>query len=754
MRIFKRLRGPKLGTKIVLLGLLVLVIPTWISNRQLVELERILIQAQSQTQLKTAQGISSLFNGREDLFQNLPLSLDDYEALFANPMQNPIRFDGKDNDWEELDGKQRNFGLESGSTGDAGFELTLGERDGQLNVLMKIRDQDAVLRDENTLRLDSADHVRLKYIQASGEDARVTLTFPEGGVITAYDMDVDWKFSNSGPPNNNIQGHVTHSDSGYLLEFRMPLDMLGSRRYFGLSFVDVDDEVSREVRTIIQTLPRADKAGFNLVVRRSPELLNIVEGLGYSGARIVIIDSDKRVRAQTGSLNSLRANTPDGNWIASVRNRVQTLQRYINQLSSTDDVTTQGENAEQITEQLVQSALAGAPAVLRRTALILQDSSDVDGKKLEQEIIMAAHPIISKDRILGTVIVEQNIDEIATFQRNAAEQIILLSTSGLLIVFLALLTFAGRLAWRIRNLRRETSRSIDERGRLRPDALKSEINASDEIGDLARSVSGLLAKLHQHNRFLENMPRTLRHEINNPLNTLSTSLQNLAEEAPEIQNSRYLESAKRGVLRIGAIVQNLADAANLEEALQSEEVEIIDVHKLIENYVTNCNISHKGVQFQFRGSNAPIYACVADYRIEQLLDKLIDNAIDFHRSNSAIKVQVDTYRGYLQIAVANRGPTLPHDDEESLFDSMVSHRRDGPQNKLHFGLGLYVVRIIAEYHGGNVRAMNLVDGSGVAVVVQLPLAQPPGATHIRAFDNIIASRTPSADHRLQNLKAS
>jgi K+-sensing histidine kinase KdpD len=56
---------------------------------------------------------------------------------------------------------------------------------------------------------------------------------------------------------------------------------------------------------------------------------------------------------------------------------------------------------------------------------------------------------------------------------------------------------------------------------------------------------------------------------------------------------------------------------------------------------------------------------------------------------------------------------------------MVSHR--GPQNRLHFGLGLYVVRIIAEYHGGLVRAMNLTDGSGVAIVVQLPLAETPAS---------------------------
>ena len=107
-------------------------------------------------------------------------------------------------------------------------------------------------------------------------------------------------------------------------------------------------------------------------------------------------------------------------------------------------------------------------------------------------------------------------------------------------------------------------------------------------------------------------------------------------------------------------------------------------------------------------------------QLMEALDKIIDNAIDFHRSKSPIKVQLDAYRDYLQISVANRGPILPGNSEESLFESMVSHR--GPDNRLHFGLGLYVVRLIAEYHGGNVRAMNLTDRSGVAIMIQLPIA--------------------------------
>jgi len=57
---------------------------------------------------------------------------------------------------------------------------------------------------------------------------------------------------------------------------------------------------------------------------------------------------------------------------------------------------------------------------------------------------------------------------------------------------------------------------------------------------------------------------------------------------------------------------------------------------------------------------------------------------------------------------------------ENIFDSMVSARESNPDNRLHFGIGLFVVRVIAEHHGGNVSAANLPSGQGVTIRVTLP----------------------------------
>ncbi len=725
MKLLPRLRGPRLSTKLVLLGLALLVIPSF-SYRQLAQMESLLVQIQSQALLLNAEGISTLFNGREDLFNDLPLNTEQFEPLFAHPLPGNIRLDAATDDWDQalLDDFLR-FPRDAAEGRDGSFSLLLGERADQLYALMRVTDETLVYRDTEYLRLDNADHVRLSFIRQDGEEGRISLVLTPSeadapATATGFVMDEQWRFAATGAADNRIQGRlVPDGADAWLIEFRFPLELLGSQRFFGVTWVDVDDPVDRTIESLTQSLPTAGKEAFNLVVLRSPEVRNIIQGLGYSGARILVIDDEKRVRAETGAVQSARPPEDQDTWRYRSAQIFSRARHWIETTFAPDP----GTGAVPATgDDVIARSLAGEPMALRRTT-----ANDL-------EIIMAAYPIVGADEILGTVVVEQTIDDILAFQRTALEEVIFVSVVSLFVVLSALLVFAGRLAWRIRSLRREASAAIDSYGRLRTAELRSEMGAGDEIGDLARAVSNMLSRLHRHNTFLENMPRTLRHEINNPLNALSTSLQNLAEEFPELESSKYLDSATRGVHRIGSIVQNLADAANLEESLAAEELELIDLKLLVESYVANCSLVHKDCAFEFRGPNRPAYAMIADFRIEQLLDKIIDNAVDFHRADTLVRVQLDVIGDRIQLTVANRGPVLPENLQGSIFDSMVSHR--GVQNRLHFGLGLYVVRVIAEKHGGFVRAMNLVDGSGVALMLELPLAAPPASEQVP----IIAAR--------------
>ena len=71
-------------------------------------------------------------------------------------------------------------------------------------------------------------------------------------------------------------------------------------------------------------------------------------------------------------------------------------------------------------------------------------------------------------------------------------------------------------------------------------------------------------------------------------------------------------------------------------------------------------------------------------------------------------------------SVSNDGPLIPRSTLEHLFESLYE-QRSGRDDRPHFGLGLYIVRLIAEFHGGQVRAANRDDGGGAIFTVTLPM---------------------------------
>ena len=104
----------------------------------------------------------------------------------------------------------------------------------------------------------------------------------------------------------------------------------------------------------------------------------------------------------------------------------------------------------------------------------------------------------------------------------------------------------------------------------------------------------------------------------------------------------------------------------------------------------------------------------------QMLDKLVDNAVDFSEVNTAINIHLLQSGQQLTIEVVNCGPLLAKGHADQLFQQLVSFREQGSE-KPHLGLGLFVARLIAEHHKGSITASNLPDKSGVCFAVTLPL---------------------------------
>ncbi len=435
------------------------------------------------------------------------------------------------------------------------------------------------------------------------------------------------------------------------------------------------------------------------------EISAILRGLERTTARIWVVNRDYRVLALAGSLKRAQAPEPTGVWEELVAPLVQRPTENFDEAVAADVLGTGRE---------IAAALQGAPgARVRNTP---------DGRAV---VVSAAHPIWSGDEVVGAVVVEETTNSILSVRSRALERLLALTLVVFAVAAAVLLAFATRLSHRIRRLRDEAESAIDAKGRLTT-RIDAGSEAGDEIGDLSRSFSTMLARLSQHHAYLQSMASRLSHELRTPIAVVRSSLENLELQPLAAEARVYIERAEQGLARLNTILTRMSEATRLEQSLAAQERERFDLAAVVAGCVEGYRGAYPGHAFELSLPEGRAEVDGAPDLAAQLLDKLVANAADFSTAGSAIRVSVDCgepgAERLARLAVQNQGPPLPQEMQGTLFESMVSVRRERRSDEPHLGLGLYIARLISEFHGGGIRADNLPTGEGVVLTASFKLA--------------------------------
>jgi len=286
-----------------------------------------------------------------------------------------------------------------------------------------------------------------------------------------------------------------------------------------------------------------------------------------------------------------------------------------------------------------------------------------------------------------------------------------------MVVAIGLLSYATLLSIRVQRLARAADTALGPKGEI--NATLPGRNAGDEIGDLARSFADLLTRLRDYTDYLTTLKAKLAHELRTPLAVVSTSLDNLEREPHESHQEPYLARLREGTNRLDAILAAMSEATLIERAVADTEPEDFAIDAVVTSCVGAYTDIYDNRTFRFDcHENGMVVRGSADLTA-QMLDKLIDNAVTFSPPASTIDVALIAGERELELCVTNRGPPLPGAMRNQLFDSLVSVRDEASLGR-HLGLGLYIVALIVDFHGGSIDADDLEDGSGVRFRVTLP----------------------------------
>jgi signal transduction histidine kinase len=182
----------------------------------------------------------------------------------------------------------------------------------------------------------------------------------------------------------------------------------------------------------------------------------------------------------------------------------------------------------------------------------------------------------------------------------------------------------------------------------------------------------------------------------------------------------YVTRAREGTQRLQSILSALGAAARVEESIKQAERVNFDLRELFASAIPAYRDGFPQAHIALETPADPCFIRGAPDLLVQLLDKLIENAVDFCPANGTITVRLERAQGNYLLQVQNDGPPIPQALLGRLFESLFEQRQDR-DDKPHFGLGLYIVRLVAEFHGGTAIAANRADGGGAVFTVTLPL---------------------------------
>jgi signal transduction histidine kinase len=208
----------------------------------------------------------------------------------------------------------------------------------------------------------------------------------------------------------------------------------------------------------------------------------------------------------------------------------------------------------------------------------------------------------------------------------------------------------------------------------------------------------------------------LSHELRTPLTIVRSSLENLEHESLSGDALEYTARAMEGTNRLQKILNAMSEANRTEALIESAELEDFAPGVVLESMVSAYADAWPERRFEFTNQAEGARIHGAPELIIQMLDKLVDNAVDFTSAGDLIEVSLAPEPGGVAIGVRNPGLPLPDDMRAELFHSMVSLRKN--DNGEHLGFGLFVARLIAEGHSGSIAADN--TGDGVQFTVHLP----------------------------------
>lgn len=218
------------------------------------------------------------------------------------------------------------------------------------------------------------------------------------------------------------------------------------------------------------------------------------------------------------------------------------------------------------------------------------------------------------------------------------------------------------------------------------------------------------------------------HELRTPLTSVIGYLEVLKEEVGtklDDEQKQFFERAVSSSQQLAFLVENILNFSRIERGTYTVNSKAVDWQKLAAGVVQNYQLTakQKGVKLEYISTSNLPNVFADDMRINEVLNNLINNALNYTQEGGQVKVSCQVADGYVVTAVSDNGSGIPKDAQAHLFTKFFRVTGPGQQSRKGTGLGLYLSKLIVNLHKGRIWVQSE-EGKGSTFYFTLPIALP------------------------------
>jgi signal transduction histidine kinase/ActR/RegA family two-component response regulator len=249
--------------------------------------------------------------------------------------------------------------------------------------------------------------------------------------------------------------------------------------------------------------------------------------------------------------------------------------------------------------------------------------------------------------------------------------------------------------------------------------------AEQHRDELLASERAARLEAERNSRMKDEFLATLSHELRTPLNAILgwTQLLRNGKEAQDRDTREGLSVIERNARAQRQLIEDLLDMSRIISGKVRLDVQRVHLASVIEAAVESVQPAAEAKGIRIQQAIDPIAAPVKGdpSRLQQIVWNLLSNAVKFTPKGGRVQVFLERVNSHLEIVVSDTGEGIRPEFLPHVFDRF--RQADGSTTRQYggLGLGLSIVKHLAELHGGAVRAKSPGEGKGATFVVVLPL---------------------------------